>query len=206
MKSSLLYLYSKVMNNGSWTREFIIESVCGVERPLGLWGNNELFFEGSNHELMLYDRATGELKNLGIFDHWKTMRLFPYVGSLVPLNGKAELEEHLTHQPNIKNKEVSRGSDVVFVGQQIFLMCIGQDVRGNIKLSRKVTLPQPRSTTKNVANGSAPVSNETHNIWASLEKVSNREQKKSTPEELSLSENESTASDPSASSTLAVII
>lgn len=33
---------------------------------------------------------------------------------------------------------------MVSVGQHLSLMCIGQDVRGNIKLSLKSTLPQPK--------------------------------------------------------------
>ena len=40
--------------------------------------------------------------------------------------------------------QVSKVSDIVTVGQVLSLMCIGQDVRGNIKLSLKATLPQPR--------------------------------------------------------------
>lgn len=102
--------------------------------------------------------------------------------------------------------QVSRVSDVVSVGKQISLMCIGQDVRGNIKLSLKATLRQPGSETKNAVKGSAPVIRETPNILASLENVSNGEQKKSTPEELLLSKNENTASDPSSFSTPTVVI
>jgi polyribonucleotide nucleotidyltransferase len=41
--------------------------------------------------------------------------------------------------------QVAKVSDVVTVGQSLSLRCIGQDVRGNIKLSLKATLPQPRS-------------------------------------------------------------
>jgi polyribonucleotide nucleotidyltransferase len=40
--------------------------------------------------------------------------------------------------------QVSKVSDILTVGQVLSLMCIGQDVRGNIKLSLKATLPQPR--------------------------------------------------------------
>jgi polyribonucleotide nucleotidyltransferase len=40
--------------------------------------------------------------------------------------------------------QVSKVSDVISVGQQLSLMCIGQDVRGNIKLSLKATLPTPK--------------------------------------------------------------
>jgi polyribonucleotide nucleotidyltransferase len=40
--------------------------------------------------------------------------------------------------------QVSKVSDVISVGQQLLLMCIGQDVRGNLKLSLKATLPAPK--------------------------------------------------------------
>ncbi|XVF58029.1 hypothetical protein PTKIN_Ptkin07bG0029500 [Pterospermum kingtungense] len=124
-------------------------------------------------------------------------------GAFVEFNGG---QQGLLHISELSHEPVSKVSDVVSVGQQISLMCIGQDVRGNIKLSLKATSPQTGSGTKNVLKGSAPVSKETSNIWASLEKLSNGEQKKSTPEELPLSENENIASDPSASSTPAVVI
>ncbi|XP_017983735.1 PREDICTED: F-box protein At3g07870 [Theobroma cacao] len=81
--------------NGSWTRQFSIESVSGVERPLGFWKNGELFLESSNHELVLFDPATRELKNLGIHAYQNTMQLIAYVESLVPINGRSEQEEHI---------------------------------------------------------------------------------------------------------------
>ncbi|XWS73865.1 hypothetical protein CRYUN_Cryun02cG0165900 [Craigia yunnanensis] len=85
--------------NGSWTRQFSIEYVSGVERPLGFWKNGELFLEGSNHELVLFDPATRELKTLGIHAYQKTMQLIAYVESLVPINGRSEHEEHIIRQP-----------------------------------------------------------------------------------------------------------
>ena len=45
--------------------------------------------------------------------------------------------------------QVSRVSDVVSVGQRISLVCIGQDVRGNIKLSLKATMPRPKAEAQN---------------------------------------------------------
>ncbi|KAK8546807.1 hypothetical protein V6N13_093850 [Hibiscus sabdariffa] len=41
-----------------------IESVPGVERPLGFWKNGELFLESSDNELVLFDPSTREFKNL----------------------------------------------------------------------------------------------------------------------------------------------
>ncbi|KAK8480480.1 hypothetical protein V6N13_100486 [Hibiscus sabdariffa] len=51
--------------NGSWTKQFSVESIPGVERPLGFWKHGELFLESSDHELVLFDPSTQELKNLG---------------------------------------------------------------------------------------------------------------------------------------------
>ncbi|XP_076885142.1 polyribonucleotide nucleotidyltransferase 2, mitochondrial-like isoform X1 [Bidens hawaiensis] len=48
----------------------------------------------------------------------------------------------LLHVSELSHEPVSRISDVISVGQQLSLMCIGQDLRGNIKLSLKATLPQ----------------------------------------------------------------
>ncbi|XVF46957.1 hypothetical protein PTKIN_Ptkin03bG0070100 [Pterospermum kingtungense] len=85
--------------NGSWTREFSIESVPGVERPLGFWKNGELFLEGSNNELVLFDPATLEVKNVGIHAHPGTMQLIAYVESLIPINGRSEHEERIIRYP-----------------------------------------------------------------------------------------------------------
>ncbi|MBA0812781.1 hypothetical protein Gohar_026719 [Gossypium harknessii] len=72
--------------NGSWTKQFSIESLLGVERPLGFWKNGELFLESSDHELVLFDPSTRELKNLGIHAYQETMQIIAYVESLVPIN------------------------------------------------------------------------------------------------------------------------
>ncbi|XVF79255.1 hypothetical protein PTKIN_Ptkin14bG0206500 [Pterospermum kingtungense] len=101
-----------VMNNGLWTREFSIGPISGVHMPLGFSENGELFLEGSNRELLLFDPTTRATKNLGIHDHPEVMRLIAYVESLVPLNGTSELEEHVVrqsighHQIDIGNKQV----------------------------------------------------------------------------------------------------
>lgn len=47
---------------------------------------------------------------------------------------------------NIFICQVSKVSDVVSVGQVLNLMCIGLDVRGNINLSLKATLPKTSTT------------------------------------------------------------
>ncbi|XP_039005110.1 F-box/kelch-repeat protein At3g23880-like [Hibiscus syriacus] len=40
--------------NGCWSKQFSIESVRGVERPLWFWKNGELFLASSDHELMMF--------------------------------------------------------------------------------------------------------------------------------------------------------
>ncbi|KAG8482881.1 hypothetical protein CXB51_024044 [Gossypium anomalum] len=124
-------------------------------------------------------------------------------GAFVEFNGG---QQGLLHISELSHEPVSRVSDVVSVGQQISLMCIGQDVRGNIKLSRKATLPRPESETKSVVEGSAPVTKEKPNIWASPENMSKGEQLESTLEELVPSKMENTESNGSASLMPSVVI
>ncbi|XVF69221.1 hypothetical protein PTKIN_Ptkin11bG0063500 [Pterospermum kingtungense] len=79
-----------VMMSRSWTRKFNIQSIYGVERPLGFWKNGELFLEGSNGELVLFEPASRKHKNLGFHGHLYTMQLIAYFESLVPINGHSE--------------------------------------------------------------------------------------------------------------------
>lgn len=66
---------------------------------------------------------------------------------------------------------------MVSVGKQLSLMCIGQDVRGNIKLFLKATLPRPKSKTDiSVDEPVTPTSPEV-NVWAAIEDVSNEQEK-----------------------------
>ncbi|GMI74448.1 hypothetical protein like AT3G06240 [Hibiscus trionum] len=81
--------------NGSWTKQFTIESVPGVEWPLGFWKNGELFFESSEHQLVLFHPSTRELKNLGMHAEKDTMQITAYVESLVTINGRSEYEERI---------------------------------------------------------------------------------------------------------------
>ncbi|OMP01511.1 hypothetical protein CCACVL1_03077 [Corchorus capsularis] len=84
--------------NGSWSRKLTIESVPQVERPLGFW-NGELFLLSSSRELVLFDPATRELKNLGNHAFRNPSSLFTYFESLVPINGSSEQEEQIIRQP-----------------------------------------------------------------------------------------------------------
>ncbi|XP_039033137.1 uncharacterized protein LOC120168967 isoform X2 [Hibiscus syriacus] len=85
--------------NGSWTKQFSVESVVGVERPLGFWKNGELFLESSDQELVLFDPSIQELRKLGIHAYKETMHIVAYVESLVPLNGRSEHEECIIRRP-----------------------------------------------------------------------------------------------------------
>ncbi|XP_057992147.1 polyribonucleotide nucleotidyltransferase 2, mitochondrial isoform X2 [Hevea brasiliensis] len=94
-------------------------------------------------------------------------------GAFIEFNGG---QQGLLHISELSHEPVSKVSDVVSVGQQLSLMCIGRDVRGNIKLSLKATLLQPgQSKTNNVAEGPVPAMNETPKVWASVESVSNEQ-------------------------------
>ncbi|GFY83128.1 polyribonucleotide nucleotidyltransferase [Actinidia rufa] len=66
-------------------------------------------------------------------------------GAFVEFNGG---QQGLLHISELSHEPVSRVSDVVSIGQQLSLKCIGQDLRGNIKLSLKETLPRPGSGSK----------------------------------------------------------
>ncbi|XP_062151411.1 polyribonucleotide nucleotidyltransferase 2, mitochondrial [Alnus glutinosa] len=125
-------------------------------------------------------------------------------GAFVEFNGG---QQGLLHISELSHEPVSRVSDVVSIGQQVSLMCIGQDVRGNIKLSLKATLPRPGSETNYVVEGSVPSAKEEPNIWASVEEVSDgQENQNSTSEELSGSKYEMSGLNPSTSSIPTILI
>ncbi|KAE8729774.1 Detected protein of unknown function [Hibiscus syriacus] len=85
--------------NGSWTKQFSVDSILGVERPLGFWKNGELFLESSDQELVLFDPSIQELTNLGIRAYQETMHITAYIESLVPLNGRSEHDECIIRRP-----------------------------------------------------------------------------------------------------------
>ncbi|KAK8556413.1 hypothetical protein V6N13_064443 [Hibiscus sabdariffa] len=87
--------------NRSWSKTLSIESVPGVERPLGFWKNGELFLESSDHELVLFNPCTRQLKNFGIHDDRETMQTIGYVESLIPINGRSEHEERIIRRPAV---------------------------------------------------------------------------------------------------------
>ncbi|OVA19859.1 Exoribonuclease [Macleaya cordata] len=86
-------------------------------------------------------------------------------GAFVEFNGG---QQGLLHISELSHEPVARVSDVVSVGQQLSLRCIGQDIRGNIKLSLRATLPQ-KDVKDVVSEGS--ITKPTHNVWASIEDI-----------------------------------
>ncbi|XVF45942.1 hypothetical protein PTKIN_Ptkin02bG0248400 [Pterospermum kingtungense] len=58
-----------VRNGESWTKKIDIERVPGVKLLLGFSKNGEqMFLEGSNHQVLLYDRASKELKDTDVLN------------------------------------------------------------------------------------------------------------------------------------------
>lgn len=85
-------------------------------------------------------------------------------GAFVEFNGG---QQGLLHISELSHEPVSKVSDVVAVGQQLSLVCIGQDVRGNVKLSLKATSFQKDSKSNNVDDGSIAAVKEFHTVLAS---------------------------------------
>ncbi|GMI65694.1 F-Box Protein92 [Hibiscus trionum] len=98
-REGTLKSFDILVMSGSWTKLFSIESVPGVERPLGFWKNGELFLESSDDELVLFDPSTRGLKNLGFHAYKGTMHIIAYAESLVPLNGRVEHGELVLCRP-----------------------------------------------------------------------------------------------------------
>ncbi|MED6169923.1 Polyribonucleotide nucleotidyltransferase 2, mitochondrial [Stylosanthes scabra] len=109
-------------------------------------------------------------------------------GAFVEFNGG---QHGLLHISELSHEPVSRVADVVSIGQQVSLMCIGQDVRGNIKLSLKATKPRPgRSETDDVGKGSVASAKETAKIWAPVWDASKAEEQQNSASEFPIGKNE----------------
>ncbi|OAY69989.1 Polyribonucleotide nucleotidyltransferase 2, mitochondrial [Ananas comosus] len=88
-------------------------------------------------------------------------------GAFVEFNGG---QHGLLHISELSHEAVSKVSDVVSIGQELSLMCIGQDVRGNIKLSLKATRPQhEKKTSEGPDSNSTVPPKQQVNVWASVE-------------------------------------
>ncbi|GMH24217.1 hypothetical protein Nepgr_026060 [Nepenthes gracilis] len=97
-------------------------------------------------------------------------------GAFVEFNGG---QQGLLHISELSYESVSKVSDVVSVGQQLSLKCIGQDVRGNIKLSLKATSPQSGTEANNVTDGYSPSVTPPSHLWVPVDDLSNGEAKES---------------------------
>ncbi|KAL7100665.1 hypothetical protein ACP275_08G009400 [Erythranthe tilingii] len=89
-------------------------------------------------------------------------------GAFVEFNGG---QQGLLHISELSHEPVSRVSDVLSVGQVVNLMCIGLDVRGNINLSLKATLPGGGSKTYSAVKEQTPMkSKPVNNVQEKQEK------------------------------------
>ncbi|KAK7266061.1 hypothetical protein RIF29_18701 [Crotalaria pallida] len=107
-------------------------------------------------------------------------------GAFVEFNGG---QQGLLHISELSHRPVSQVSDVLSIGQQVSVMCIGQDFRGNIKLSLKATLPHPgKSETTDVDEGSVASAKEKAkekaNIWTPVWNVSSTKEQPNSASEL----------------------
>ncbi|KAK8960926.1 hypothetical protein KSP40_PGU000596 [Platanthera guangdongensis] len=85
-------------------------------------------------------------------------------GAFVEFNGG---QQGLLHISELSHVPPTKVSDAVSIGQELSVMCMGQDVRGNIKLSLKATLPK-RGSEKKVLEDSNPASSSKHNVNVSV--------------------------------------
>ncbi|XVF45786.1 hypothetical protein PTKIN_Ptkin02bG0234600 [Pterospermum kingtungense] len=98
-----------VRKGNSWTQKFTTEPVPGAQRLLGFLNKGEqMFIEGSNNQLLLYECATKEMKDIGIRnDNPGTMHITHYVETSVQLNSGSLAKKRKLHDlPDIKNKKV----------------------------------------------------------------------------------------------------
>lgn len=86
-------------------------------------------------------------------------------GAFVEFNGG---QQGLLHISELSHDPVSRVADVLSIGQQLSLRCIGMDVRGNIKLSLKATLPRSEKESSHVDDGSTSATKSSSPVWASV--------------------------------------
>lgn len=83
----------------SWTKEYVVGPIYGVDRPLAFWKNNGgLFLTNQNGHLVLYDPTDHETKDLQMngctrYLCDKYLYVLIYVESLVSLKGRPELDK-----------------------------------------------------------------------------------------------------------------
>ncbi|KAK9691580.1 hypothetical protein RND81_09G205700 [Saponaria officinalis] len=120
-------------------------------------------------------------------------------GAFVEFNGG---QQGLLHISELSHEPVSKISDVLSVGEQLSLMCIGQDVRGNIKLSRKAILSQPKKRAPSADDGSFSPTKPASQIWASVGDICYTQGKKSSAKEALVTKYEVDEPKPSISNIL----
>ncbi|XVF45790.1 hypothetical protein PTKIN_Ptkin02bG0235000 [Pterospermum kingtungense] len=88
-----------VWNGDSWTQKFTTEPVPDAERLLGFSNKGEqMFIEGSNIQLLLYECTTKEMKDIGIRDDIEgTMHVTHYVETSVQLSGGSLAKKRKLH-------------------------------------------------------------------------------------------------------------
>lgn len=99
-------------------------------------------------------------------------------GAFVEFNGG---QQGLLHISELSNEPVNRVSDVVSVGQQLSLMCIGQDVRGNIKLSLKAALQRSGSSADNAVGDLKASAQKEPNVLPPVNQVHIQQEKEDSP-------------------------
>lgn len=92
-------------------------------------------------------------------------------GAFVDFNGG---QQGLLHISELSHEPVSKVSDIVTVGQVLSLTCIGQDVRGNIKLSLKATLPHPPKK-KSASEDTTPSPSQNVIGWAAVDNMPSKD-------------------------------
>lgn len=118
----------------------------------------------------------------------------------------ANMASYMLHVSELSHEPVSRISDVISVGQQLSLMCIGQDLRGNIKLSLKATLPK-KSKKFDVVEGSADLSKQKpYSCNPGKDSPSQQENQNSAVKDLPADTDSSTKLNPSYSSMSPIVI
>lgn len=94
-------------------------------------------------------------------------------GAFVDFNGG---QQGLLHISELSHEPVSKVSDIISVGQALSLTCIGQDVRGNIKLSLKANLPHPHRPENELASEDATLLPSQDLVgWAAVENMPSKD-------------------------------
>uniref|UniRef100_A0A0D3F7N8 Polyribonucleotide nucleotidyltransferase 2, mitochondrial n=1 Tax=Oryza barthii TaxID=65489 RepID=A0A0D3F7N8_9ORYZ len=93
-------------------------------------------------------------------------------GAFVEFNGG---QQGLLHISELSHEKVSKVSDVVSVGQVLSLTCIGQDLRGNIKLSLKATLPHAHEKKDLASKHTDPLPSQEVVGWTAVENMRSKD-------------------------------